>query len=88
VGEASVAWAQGWCDAYAAAWRSGDLEAAIDLFTDDVVYRSHPFREPLIGREAVAGYTRSNFEVEREVVPRFGDPSWRAIAPPWSPGPR
>ena len=45
--------AQEWLDRYIAAWKSYDPIAISDLFSDDVVYRYHPYDEPIVGREAV-----------------------------------
>jgi predicted SnoaL-like aldol condensation-catalyzing enzyme len=77
-GHSAPGWAAGralqWADGYERAWRSGDAEAAAALYADDVVYRSHPFREPHVGREAVLAYTRENFGMERGQEPRFGRP--------------
>jgi SnoaL-like domain len=44
---------QAWLDAYVAAWRS--YEGIADLFTEDAMYRYHPYDEPLRGRYAIAG---------------------------------
>jgi len=62
--------ARSWTERYARAWRSGDAEAAAALFTEDCVFRSHPFREPEDARE----YTMGAFADEEEVDPRFGEP--------------
>ena len=58
-----------WVAGYAQAWRAGDVEAAVGLFSDDVVYRSHPFRTPERGRHGVRRYTTAAFFEERDVVP-------------------
>lgn len=44
---------QRWLDAYVAAWKSYDRAAIEALFSDDVVYRYHPYDEPIRGRDAV-----------------------------------
>jgi ketosteroid isomerase-like protein len=59
-----------WIARYEDAWRSGDAEAAAALFTEDCVFRSHPFRGPEDARE----YTLRVFADEEEVEPRFGEP--------------
>jgi hypothetical protein len=59
---------QRWADAYAEAWRAGDAEAAANLFTEDCVFRSHPFRE----LEDARVYTRRVFGSERERDVWFG----------------
>ena len=45
--------AQAWLDRYVAAWLSYDAEDVASLFTDDVLYRYHPYDDPIVGREAV-----------------------------------
>lgn len=62
--------AQRWADAYAAAWRAGDAEAAAELFTEDCVMRSHPFR-PI---EDARAYTRQAFAIEEGREVWFGLP--------------
>ena len=42
-----------WLRDYVAAWRSYDAGAIAALFTEDVVYRYHPWDEPVRGRDAV-----------------------------------
>ena len=44
---------QAWLDAYVEAWRSYDLDAIGTLFSDAAEYRSHPYDEPLRGRQAI-----------------------------------
>ena len=62
--------AQRWADAYAAAWRAGDGDAAAALFTEDCLMRSHPFR-PL---EDARRYTREAFAIEEDREVWFGVP--------------
>ena len=42
-----------WLEAYVAAWRSYDRADVGELFSDDAVYRWHPWDEPVRGREAI-----------------------------------
>ena len=42
-----------WLDDYVEAWKTYDGERIAALFTDDVVYRYHPYDEPIRGRDAV-----------------------------------
>ena len=44
---------QRWLDGYVAAWKAYDAERIGALFARDVVYRFHPYDEPVRGREAV-----------------------------------
>lgn len=75
---AAPGWAEGravrWTEEYERAWRTADAEAAAALYADDVVYRSHPFRQPHVGREAVLSSARDNFDIEINQDPRFGRP--------------
>ena len=45
--------AQAWLDRYVAAWLSYEAEDIASLFTEDVLYRYHPYDDPIVGREAV-----------------------------------
>ena len=45
--------AQHWLDRYVDAWLSYDPDDIAGLFSDDVVYRYHPYDEPIVGRDAV-----------------------------------
>jgi ketosteroid isomerase-like protein len=63
-----------WLDAYGEAWRTRDDEALGDLFAPDAVYRSHPFRPPLVGTEAIRGYWRDATATQEELELQFGKP--------------
>jgi ketosteroid isomerase-like protein len=67
-------WAREWLDAYGEAWRAGDDEALTDLFTADAVYRSHPFRPPLTGLDAIRAYWRESTSTQEDLDLRFGEP--------------
>ena len=69
-----------WVDAYARAWRSKDDAAVALLFTEDAVYKSHPFREPHVGREGVAHYWKTATDDQRELALSFGEPWWMETA--------
>src|SRR5262245_54007695 len=45
--------AQTWLEAYVSAWKSYDRAEISALFSDDVVYRYHPYDEPIRGVAAV-----------------------------------
>ncbi len=45
--------AQAWLDSYVTAWLSYDAGEIGALFTEDIVYRYHPYDDPIVGREAV-----------------------------------
>jgi len=44
---------QRWLDDYREAWLSYDGAAIAALFSEDAVYRYHPWEEPVRGREAI-----------------------------------
>ena len=44
---------QRWLDAYVDAWRTYDRGAIGDLFAEDVPYRYQPYRDPVVGRDAI-----------------------------------
>jgi len=57
-----------WLEAYGAAWRGGDAEAAVGLFTDDARYHETPFDDPMVGRDAIFRYwTQGAGESQRAV---------------------
>src|SRR4051794_29057415 len=45
--------AQDWLHRYIAAWTSYDPDDISGLFSEDVVYRYHPYDQPIVGRAAV-----------------------------------
>src|SRR3954451_2111168 len=45
--------AQDWLDRYVAAWLAYDRELIEALFSEDVMYRYHPYDDPIVGRDAV-----------------------------------
>jgi SnoaL-like domain len=44
---------QRWLDAYVDAWRTYDRQAIGDLFAADASYRYQPYRDPVVGRDAI-----------------------------------
>jgi hypothetical protein len=45
---------QDWLDRYVGAWRSGVPAEILELFSDDARYSYGPFRDWVVGREAIA----------------------------------
>jgi nuclear transport factor 2 (NTF2) superfamily protein len=63
-----------WLGRYGRAWRERDDAAVAELFTANAVYRSHPFREAHVGREAIRAYWRRATGKQEDVDLRFGEP--------------
>jgi hypothetical protein len=74
-----------WLHAYARAWRERDDDAVANLFTEDAVYRSHPFRPPHAGRDAIKTYWRRVTSTQKSVDVQFGEPviSGSRVAVEW-----
>ena len=63
-----------WLARYGAAWRERDPGAVVKLFTEDAVYRSHPFREPHVGPAGICAYWDRAVGGQRDLDLRFGRP--------------
>lgn len=63
-----------WIERYGRAWESGDAEAAAALFTAAGVYRSHVFRDPTVGTDAIRAYWQRATSTQDDVRVRFGRP--------------
>lgn len=61
-----------WLSAYHQAWIRHDAEQVSQLFTEDAVYQSHPFREPFRGRAEIAEYWRRSTPSQEELEIRWG----------------
>jgi uncharacterized protein (TIGR02246 family) len=61
-----------WIERYGRAWEDADADGAAALFTEDAVYRSSPFREPHVGRDAIRAYSADATGTRTRV--RFGRP--------------
>ncbi|MFE3186071.1 nuclear transport factor 2 family protein [Streptomyces violascens] len=57
-----------------AGWARHDVDAILELYADDIVHTSMPFRPPHRGRAELADYLRWSFEGERVQEVRFGEP--------------
>ena len=69
-----------WVSAYERAWRSAGTEALEALFTPDARYSQGPYREPVVGRPAIAKMWEAErdgpaevFTMTSEVVAADGD---------------
>ncbi|GAA3379078.1 hypothetical protein GCM10020367_61180 [Streptomyces sannanensis] len=56
------------------AWARHDVDAILELYADDCVHRSMPFRPPHRGRDELADYLRWSFADEKVADVRFGPP--------------
>ena len=71
VDAAARAWAAGW----ERAWWARDADAVAALYAEDCVFRSHPFRNPHLGRAGARDYASWAFAEEESVRDvRFGTP--------------
>ncbi|MER7378113.1 nuclear transport factor 2 family protein [Streptomyces lanatus] len=56
------------------AWAEHDVDALLELYAEDCIHRSMPFREPHRGRAELAAYLRWSFADERVTDVRFSAP--------------
>jgi uncharacterized protein (TIGR02246 family) len=63
-----------WIDRYARAWRERDADGVAELFTADATYRSHPLRDPHVGRDAIRAYWDRATKTQSDLDLRFGTP--------------
>ncbi|MFE1881284.1 nuclear transport factor 2 family protein [Streptomyces diastatochromogenes] len=56
------------------AWAAHEVDALIELYAEDCVHRSMPFREPHRGRDELAAYLRWSFAGEQVTDVRFSAP--------------
>ncbi|MFI7412940.1 nuclear transport factor 2 family protein [Streptomyces sp. NPDC049627] len=56
------------------AWAEHDVDALLELYAEDCVHRSMPFRAPHRGRAELAEYLRWSFAGERVTDVRFSPP--------------
>lgn len=66
--------ARAWVDAWSEGWAAHDPDLIASRYAEDCEFRSHPFREPLIGREGARRYAEQAFAEERSAVSSFADP--------------
>lgn len=74
-----------WIEAYGRAWEERVPDAAAELFTEEAVYRAHPFRDPHLGREGIRAYWAQATATQADVRVRFGGPivSGEKVAVEW-----
>jgi ketosteroid isomerase-like protein len=57
-----------------AGWARGEVDAIAELYAEDAIHRSMPFRPEHHGRGGVVEYVRWSFASERATAVRFGEP--------------
>ena len=66
-----------WVDGYERAWRDGDREAVVRLFSDDAAYRASPYEPSQTGHDAIKAFwlddAGSPFSMKAHVVAVDGD---------------
>ncbi len=74
-----------WLERYRKAWIARDAEAARTLFTEDAVYREHPFEKPFLGRDAIREYWYTVTRGQSEIELTYGTPvvTGRRVAVEW-----
>lgn len=63
-----------WIAQYGLAWRTKNVDAVVDLFAPDAVYRSSPTSSPHVGRTAIGDYWREATRTQEDVTLVFGTP--------------
>lgn len=61
-----------WLERYRQAWIARDATAAGRLFTEDAVYREHPFQDAFVGRAAIEDYWSRVTATQIRVELRYG----------------
>jgi ketosteroid isomerase-like protein len=69
--ESTKGFAERWARTWERSWRAKDPDPIVELYAEDAVYRSHPFREPHLGRAGARAYVSWAFGEEMDAEPRF-----------------
>ena len=74
-----------WLERYRKAWVACDADAAHTLFTEDAVYREHPFQKPFVGRDAIRQYWYTVTRGQSAIELTYGAPvvAGRRVAVEW-----
>ena len=54
-------------EGYGRAWQAFDGDAWVAIFTEDAEYHGDPFREPLVGHNALRAFLLESAETQRDV---------------------
>jgi SnoaL-like domain len=63
-----------WVEAWVRGWIAHDADLVASRYSDACEFRSHPFREPIRGRDGARQYAVQAFAEERTARPNFGVP--------------
>jgi uncharacterized protein (TIGR02246 family) len=66
--------ARRWVDAWTRGWREHDPDPIARVYSEDAVFLSHPFRDPLHGRDGAREYAQRAFADEESAEFRFSEP--------------
>lgn len=69
---------QSWLDAYGEAWRNGDPDAVVALFSSNASYFETPFGAPMVGHSAIRNYWREGAQDSQRDV-QFSAQVWSCI---------
>jgi ketosteroid isomerase-like protein len=69
-----IAAADAWVEAWSRGWDAHDPDVIAARYADDCEFRSHPFREPLHGRDGARRYADQVFAEERSAISSFSEP--------------
>jgi len=70
INEAARRWASTW----QRGWAEKDVDAIVELYSNEVVYSSEPFRVPYLGLAGVREYVSAAFSEEGRINAVFGEP--------------
>jgi hypothetical protein len=66
--------ARAWVEAWTKGWIEHDPDVIAERYAPGCAFRSHPFRDPLVGPEGARAYAAQAFAQERSAEPRFERP--------------
>ena len=61
-----------WLERYRRAWIERSADDAARLFTEDAIYREHPFQTPFAGRQAIRRYWATVTATQSDIELRYG----------------
>jgi ketosteroid isomerase-like protein len=76
-----------WREIWTRAWAAHDVDAIVELYAEDALFRSAPFRQQTRGRDGVREYVAWAFGTEGRSTCRFGEPivmGDRAVVEYWA----